>query len=43
MTTAEGNKPDCPKTAADEEDWSRRRLDDVLKLIGSESPTFLLR
>ena len=38
MTTAEGNKPDCPKTAADEEDWIRRRLDDVLKLIGSVEP-----
>jgi hypothetical protein len=21
MTTAESNKPDCPTTAADEEDW----------------------
>lgn len=38
MTTAEGNKPNCPTTAADEEDLIRRRLDDVLKLIGCVEP-----
>ena len=41
MTTAEGNRPDGPKIAADQEDWIRRRLDDVLQLVGSVQPDIL--
>jgi hypothetical protein len=38
MNAAEGNSPDGPKIAAHEEDWIRRRLDDVLQLVGSVQP-----